>query len=112
VRGGGGSSTPIVVGDEVDIDENERVKSRPDPFRFPHLTPHFHFFRKNSGTGRVTGRLPVGVRRKRGRLPPVRIPGVPYLVEMDLEFNPHFDPDIQPTRLQPIRPNSSSPASY
>jgi hypothetical protein len=36
-------------------DENGRKKSRPDPPHFPHLIRPFSDFRKNTGSGRVTG---------------------------------------------------------
>jgi hypothetical protein len=44
--------------------ENGRVKSRPDPPRFPHLTRPFWFFRKKPGAGRVTGRIVAGAGSK------------------------------------------------
>jgi hypothetical protein len=49
--------------------ENGRVKSRPDPPRFPHLTRPFSFFRKKPGAGRVAGRIAAGAGLETGEAP-------------------------------------------
>jgi hypothetical protein len=61
-------------------DENGRKKSRPDPPHFPYLTHPFSDFRKNMGSGRVTGWPSTGAGRKREMLFSVRIVGIPYSV--------------------------------
>jgi hypothetical protein len=60
--------------------ENGRKISRSDPTRFLHLTRPFPDFRKNTGSGRVTGSESTGAGRKRERLFSVRIIGIPYSV--------------------------------
>jgi hypothetical protein len=57
-------------------------KSRPDPPHFPHLTRPFSDFRKNTGSGRVTGWPSMGAGRKREMLFSVRIVGIPYSVRI------------------------------
>jgi hypothetical protein len=68
------------AGCKINRDENGQKKSRPDPPHFPHLIRPFSEFRKNTGSGRVTGWRSAGAGRKRERLFSVRIVGIPYSV--------------------------------